>query len=48
MKLERVCRDPDYLDLLAALALTNSTRPEYQWENIASQWDEVFSGVLNS
>jgi D-inositol-3-phosphate glycosyltransferase len=48
MKLERIYHDPDYLDSLAALALTNARRPEYQWENIAKKWDEVFSGVLNS
>ncbi len=47
-KLERVYRDPAYFDSLAELALTNARRPEYQWENIASRWGELFWGALTS
>jgi glycosyltransferase involved in cell wall biosynthesis len=47
-KLERLYRDPAYLDSLAALALVNARRPEYRWENIANRWGEVFSEVLNA
>ena len=45
-KLERLYRDPAYLDSLAELALANARRPEYRWENIANRWGEVFDGVL--
>jgi hypothetical protein len=48
MKLERLYRDPAYLDSLAELALANARRPEYVWESIANRWGEVFSGVLNA
>jgi D-inositol-3-phosphate glycosyltransferase len=48
MKLDRLYRDPAYLDSLAALALVNARRPEYRWENIATRWGEVFSVVLNA
>jgi hypothetical protein len=48
MKLDRLYRDPAYLDSLAALALVNARRPEYRWENIATRWGEVFSAVLNA
>jgi D-inositol-3-phosphate glycosyltransferase len=47
-KLERLYRDPAYLDSLAARALANARRPEYQWENIANRWGETFSEVLSA
>jgi D-inositol-3-phosphate glycosyltransferase len=44
--LESLYRDPEHRQRLSQAAYTNATRPEYDWNNIAWQWDNLFQQLL--
>jgi glycosyltransferase involved in cell wall biosynthesis len=44
--LERVYRDRDHRRLLADAAYRNATRPEFDWNSIASRWKQLFLEVV--
>jgi D-inositol-3-phosphate glycosyltransferase len=45
--LERLYEDPKYLRAMSEAAYRNATRPEYDWDRIAEQWDALFERLLN-
>ncbi len=46
--LERLYRDRDERDRLAAAALARATEPRYAWSHIASQWETLFREVMRT
>lgn len=45
--LERLYENPGYLRAMSEAAYRNATRPEYNWNRIAEQWDELFQQLLS-
>lgn len=46
--LERLYVDRDLLERMALAAYETATRDEFQWTNVADQWDRLFESVLES
>ncbi len=45
--LERVYRSRDYRQSLAEAAYRNATRPEFNWSQIASRWQRLFTELID-
>jgi glycosyltransferase involved in cell wall biosynthesis len=47
-ELTRLYRDPELLASVSEASYRTATRPEYGWDRVAEQWDELFREVLSS
>jgi D-inositol-3-phosphate glycosyltransferase len=45
--LERLYKNPEHLRAMSEAAYRNATQPQYNWDRIAKQWDELFEKVMS-